>query len=101
MSTKIPMMVIGQTPRGKKSVKVVELCVSADEYSKGDHYQEALRLAFEEGLMGPMMALAPEDAMLMVDGIATLKQCLLGTDAVVNINSRAKTSAQEKMSKIA
>ena len=101
MSTKIPMMVIGHTPRGKKCVKVVEMAVTPDGYSKGEHYQEAMVIAFNEGLMGPMIALAPEDAMLMADGIATMKQCLMGTESVVGINSRAKFPVQENISKIA
>lgn len=101
MRTTIPMMVIGHTPRGKKSIKMVEMAVTPDGYSKGEHYKEAVVMAFEEGLMGPMLAVAPEDAMLMADGIATLKQCLLGTESVVGINSRAKTPAQENITKIA
>lgn len=98
----VPMMVIGQTPMGNKQVKVVELSLTAQEYLKGEQYPQALLSAFmDDGLVGAMVALTPEDAMLLTDGLATMKQCLLSTDSVVSIRAKANHAPAKNIAKIA
>lgn len=102
MQRKVPMMVIGQTPHGSKAIKLVEVGVSRVEYSQKVHYHEALRIAFDSGdVMGPMVALAPEDVLLLTDGIATMKQCLMGDQGVVSIKSRQQSAAGTNFAKTA
>lgn len=101
MSVKMPFMVIGHNASLEKDLAIVEVEVGIQGFLDGDQYQIAGELAQDHGLRGPMAALGPEELELLIDGVASMKQLMMGRERLLTILARVRSEDAKKLLEIA